>query len=429
MPLPMRTYGRSVPREVVCRSVPLIAALVCMMGCAAGDESSEATNPPRCSGRSYEKLHDFDDVTGKYPLGSLAEGSDGTLYVTATQGGTYGKGLLVSINPDGTGFTAIHQFDSANGEHPRDLLWVSGGTLYGTVQHGAVFGRGAVYKLQADGNGFQLLHSFDGTDGYQPFQGLIQGADGALYGVTPYGGAYQEPWPGRGVVFKVNTDGSGFTKLHDFGPDGSYGPYGPLLRGSDGVFYGTTAMSGPYGISGLLFGSIFRINGDGSGYTTIHDFDGTSGAHARSGLIEGTDGALYGVTQQGGKYYRLPGVGDSGFVGYGVIFRVNRDGSGFAVLHDFDATGGERPIANGLVQGLDGELYGTTPWGGAYDWGVIYRLNADGTGFTVLHDFDRTNGGRPQGAFLQGRDGALYGTTSQGGPADLGVVYRYCPYE
>jgi uncharacterized repeat protein (TIGR03803 family) len=422
----MRTDGRPILRRVACGSVPLAAVLICLAGCGDGDSPNAEPTPtptPVCGGVSFQKLHDFDGANGKYPMGSLAQGSDGTLYGAATQGAS-DQGLLFKMNTDGTGFAAVQRFATASGSYPRDALWIAGQTLIGTTQMGGVFNRGVVYRVQTDGTGFQLLHSFAGDDGSQPQHGLVQGANGAFYGVALYGGAYQPPSWGRGTIFRINADGSGFVKLHDFGPSEGGVPYGSLVRGSDGVLYGVTVTGGPYH---RFFGTVFRVNGDGTGFATIHNFDGPGGSEPMSRLIEGSDGALYGMTQQGGKYIRDPGGADPGFLGYGVVFKLNRDGTGFTKLHDFDSTNGDSPDHGALVQASDGALYGTTWAGGAYDRGVIFKINRDGTGFTKLHDFDGANGNQPASPLLEGADGALYGATSRGGGADFGVLYRYCP--
>ena len=165
----MRTDGRPILRRVACGSVPLAAVLICLAGCGDGDSPNAEPTPtptPVCGGVSFQKLHDFDGANGKYPMGSLAQGSDGTLYGAATQGAS-DQGLLFKMNTDGTGFAAVQRFASASGSYPRDALWIAGQTLIGTTQMGGVFNRGVVYRVQTDGTGFQLLHSFagDGTAG------------------------------------------------------------------------------------------------------------------------------------------------------------------------------------------------------------------------------------------------------------------------
>lgn len=327
------------------------------------------------------------------------------------------------MNTDGSGFSVLHEFETADGTYPQDVFWVSG-QLYGTTCSGGPSGHGVVYTLRPDGSGFRLLHAFAGEDGECP-DGLVLGPDGAFYGVTLDGGLHLlRTYQYRGVVFKINPDGSGFQKLHDIGPSEGCSPYGPLALGSDGVLYGATVWCGP---SNYGLGNLFRVNADGSGFTVIHRFLGTDGSIPSSRLIQGSDGALYGMTERGGDSLVLPGLGESGFRGYGVVFKVNTDGSGFVKLHDFEGTDGENPFRGGLIRWQDGVLYGTTYEGGTYDRGVVFKINPDGTGFTKLHDFDGANGRQPSAPLMVGADGALYGTTATGGASNNGVVFRYCP--
>ena len=131
-----------------------------------------------------------------------------------------------------------------------------------------------------------------------------------------------------------------------------------------------------------------------------------------AGLIQGTDGKLYGTTRYGGT--------DSG----GTVYRINADGTGFVVLHYFNyLTDGGTPMA-GLIQGTDGRLYGTTSQGGSQGYGTIFAMAADGAGFTVLRSLAfATDGGNPQAGLVQGSDGRLYGTTYGGGVGFSGTIF------
>jgi uncharacterized repeat protein (TIGR03803 family) len=133
-------------------------------------------------------------------------------------------------------------------------------------------------------------------------------------------------------------------------------------------------------------------------------------------LLETADGALYGTTQLGG---------DSGD---GAIFKVQKDGTGFSLVRSLLATGGDggSPYA-GLAAGSDGALYGATERGGSKDWGTLFKLNKDGSGFAILASFDETTGRYPRGGAVAGPEGALYGTADQGGDMDFGTVFRYGP--
>ncbi len=225
----------------------------------------------------------------------------------------------------------------------------------------------------------------------------MQGTDGALYGTATYGGS-DDDW---GTGFKLNPNGTGFVvvKELDGGIDitefGGY-PSGDLLQGTDGSLYGTTSSGGSGG-----GGGVFKLNPDGTGLTVIQELDSATGANPFAGLMQGTDGVLYGTARNGGSN------------GDGTVFKLDQDGTGFTVLQEFDgsATGGE-PWGR-LIQGTDGALYGTVTAGGSSCCGTVFKLNPDGTGFDVLQNFDGwTTGSVPYARLLQGTDGNHYGTTA-----------------
>ncbi len=296
----------------------------------------------------------------------------------------------------------------ANHNANRSYLFYINLTLPGTTPGGGL-GFGAVIKLNKEGSGLKRIYSFKSKpdDGRNPKAALIQGSDGALYGTTPNGGIYD-----RGTVFKLNRDGTGYAVLYHC-PDNTWddaGPQAPLIEGSDKALYGTRQGSG-YGDKG----EVFRMNKDGSGYMTLHYFKDSSnndGAYPETAVIEGKDGVLYGTTFAGGRKGRT-----------GTVFKINKDGTGYAILWDFNGdamlnpTGASWP--NALLQGSDGALYGTSPSGGANggwstgDLGLIYKLNTDGTGYQEIWNFLGASGGDgiSPGEMIQGADGALYGLT------------------
>jgi uncharacterized repeat protein (TIGR03803 family) len=162
---------------------------------------------------------------------------------------------------------------------------------------------------------------------------------------------------------------------------------------------------------------VFKVNPDGSGLTVLQNFDYSTTGYGPAGrLMQGTDGALYGTAEHGGTF------------GFGTLFRLNTDGTGFTTLLNFDdSTTGSVPNG-GVIQGFDGALYGTASIGGSGGYGTVFKLNADGTGFTVLLNCDHsTNGATPLAGVTQGADGNLYGTTSAGGDFDVGTVFRLIP--
>jgi uncharacterized repeat protein (TIGR03803 family) len=311
------------------------------------------------------------------------------------------------MSPDGSGFTVLGNFDyyTVGGLPQAPLLLGADAKLYGTCQYGGNGHYGTVFKLNQDGTGFVALQNFDySTSGAYPQSSLVQGTAGTLYGTAVNGGSSY-----GGTVFKLNPDGTGFTVLDDFyyATTGS-ALYGGLVQGADGALYGTAAYGGSGG-----YGTVYRLNTDGTGLTVLQNFDySTSGGYPQAGLLQGADGKLYGTTTAGGTG------------GVGTVFRLNTDGTGFVVLLNLDAsTTGYYPYGR-LLQGTDGTLYGTAEAGGNGNAGTIFALNPDGTGFSVLYNFDTSTGAYPYGGLIQGADGNLYGTTSQGGDANAGTVFR-----
>ena len=240
------------------------------------------------------------------------------------------------------------------------------------------------------------LLSFDGANGSEPWGGLVQGRDGSFYGTTSFGGAY-----GSGTVFRMTPTGT-LTTLHSFGPDSDGAvPQAGLTLGTDGLLYGTTRDAPPYR------GTVFKITTNGV-LTTLVRFNGNDGASPWNGaLVQGSDGSFFGMTSQGGNTNTYP-------FGYGTVFMITQNGL-FTTLHFFDHTTGDTPYG-GLAEGVNGNFYGTTSSGGRLLGGTVFKLTPSGL-HTELASFSYrgTNGLDPFSALLQGRDGDFYGTTTQGG--------------
>jgi uncharacterized repeat protein (TIGR03803 family) len=179
--------------------------------------------------------------------------SGSSLYGTAVQGGTAGYGTVFSFNTDGTGFRTLHSFtDGSDGGYPWDALILSGDTLYGTAEVGGSSGWGTVFAVNTNGTGFRNLHSFTGgSGGADPRAGLI------LSGNTLYGTAfYTSASSGNGIVFAVNTNGTGFTILHAFAvPLNQEGNPAPELVLSGTTLFGASFADGAYG-----HGTVFSLS-------------------------------------------------------------------------------------------------------------------------------------------------------------------------
>jgi uncharacterized repeat protein (TIGR03803 family) len=362
----------------------------------------------RLDAQGFTALYTFTDGNdGARPFGALIQGTDGRLYGTTNEGGADGEGTIFAINLDGSAYTALYAFTGGNdGAAPKGgLIQGTDGRLYGTATGGGMDGDGTVFAVNTDGTGFTTLHSFTNGDGQGPWAGLVQGTDGRLYGTTINGGAN-----GDGAIFAVNTDGTGFTTLHSFtrGSDGAF-PEDELIQGTDGRLYGTALQGGGDG-------TVFAINTDGTGFTTLHSFTGGSGgAFPKAGLIQGADGRLYGSTYNGGT----PG-------GFGAIFAINSDGSGFTTLYSFTGGADGANPDNALIQGADGKLYGTGQGGGTDGDGAVFAINTDGTGFATLYSFTGGNdGSNPYAALTEATNGDLYGGTINGGAGTWGTLFVY----
>ncbi len=354
------------------------------------------------TGATFITLKSFTYVDGENPSAGLIQGTDGYLYGTAPLGGAHQSGTIFKTDTAGATFTVLHDFAYSDGSYPyAGLLQGTDGSLYGTTYEGGANGYGTIFKIDTTGATFTSLHSFTDTDGAFPYGRLVQGSDGNLYGTASGGGASQ-----MGTIFKIDTGGTALTTVHDLTADDGVTPYAGLIQGTDGYLYGTTDQGGAGG-----YGTIFKTDTGGAAFSTLHSFSGDDGANPNfAGLSQGADGNLYGTTSAGG-------VG-----GFGTIFKIDIAGDTFSTLHSFSGDDGATPHS-GVIQGTDGNLYGTTFAGGKDQTGKIFRTDTAGATFTILHSFVGSDGANPYGGLLQGADGNLYGTTYAGGDS-AGVVFR-----
>ncbi len=274
---------------------------------------------------------------------------------------------------------------------------------------------------------FTVLHSF--TASHTNASGFYTNSDGAnphagliVSGNTLYGMAEGGGSSGAGTLFAVSTDGTGFTNLHSFTATPPY----PNNTNSDGaspeaglVLSGNTLYGTAYQGGSSGYGTLFAVNTDGTGFTNLHSFNHSDGANPLAGLVL-SGNMLYGTAQSGGSS------------GYGTVFAVNTDGTGFTTLHSFTVevfdgygyytnSGGANPQGGLILSG--NTLYGTAQSGSSSGNGTVFALNTDGTGFTTLHSFNRSDGASPvAGLVLSGN--TLYGTAYRGGSAGNGTVFN-----
>jgi uncharacterized repeat protein (TIGR03803 family) len=326
----------------------------------------------------------------------------GLVCSVANASGVMSAADVTNVSVDcGSNFSLLHSFAGAGSDASgpyHTLIQGSDGDFYGTTLAGGTANTGAIFKITPSGTE-TLFYSFAAT----PYAGLVQGSDGNIYGTTASGGTSN-----RGTVFKITPSGTE-SVLFSF-PAGSSDPYTGLIEGSDGNFYGTTGAGGASDA-----GTVFKITPSGT-ETVLHAFPkvGSDGQTPYAGLIQGSDGNLYGTTYFGGAN------------GFGTVFKVTPSGTE-TVLYSFGGgSDGANPYAD-VIQGSDGNFYGTTYNGGAGGRGTVFKITPSGTE-TVLYSFGGgSDGANPEAGLTQGSDGNFYGATYLGGASNLGMVFKITP--
>lgn len=346
----------------------------------------------------YTTLLDFTGITnGSNPHGDLIYDGD-FLYGMTFSGGQNNFGIIFKIKPDGTGYSKLLEFDnSTNGASPYGSLIYDGTFLYGTTPR-------TIFKIKTDGTGYSTLLDYMNN----PTESVISKghliSDGIfLYGMTPSGGTNicDQYGQGCGIIYKIKTDGTGFSKLHDFSSTTGARPWGSLFY--DGIhLYGMTSEGGgtpcqnPHGC-----GTVFKIKPDGTGYTDLHNFDGIKSGGTTGSLI--SDGTfLYGSA--------------------GSIFKIKPDGTGYIQLLDSISPNGSLLYDGTFFYGMTRKGGTSTNCSGGC--GTIFKIKPDGTEYSKLLDFTGINGSDPMGTLIS--DGtSLYGMTRTGGTNNMGVIFSF----
>jgi len=390
-----------ISKNLTIHSLWLLAALTAL-----------AIQPLSARARSYKVLYSFtkDSAAGQYPSSSLVRDPQGNLYGVAL-GGTFGRGIIFKVSSTGDELV-LYNFNGSDGDGdvPDSMSFRdAAGNLFGTTFQGGAYSYGAVFKFDTQGHE-TVIYSFCSktpcTKGTFP-GGVIPRKNGTLYGTTYAGGNFSCDITGCGTVFKINRDGD-LTLLHAFGGADGYYPNAGLVLDESGNIYGTTQWGGAYGR-----GAVFKVTPAGN-ETVVYSFDGgADGAYPNGGSIRDAEGNLYGTANQGGAY------------NYGTIFKITALGQ-FTVLYSFPGgVSGANPYAD-LNLDQQGNIFGVTDAGGAHNFGIVFKLDANGNE-TVLHSFgEEKDGVHPSGLTIDAR-GNLYGTTYQGGKNNYGSVFEVVP--
>jgi len=359
------------------------------------------------SGGSYNQggLFSYNPVTGKdsilysfngqygYPMGSVIQASNGLLY-----GMVYAEsGMIFSYNIVTGKDSIIMAFNNSTGQNPAgSLMQASNGLLYGYTTLGGSYGYGTLFSLDPTNNNFQVLVNFSNTMGNSPPGTLIQATDGNLYGVSPNGGAN-----GYGALFCYIISRAKDTTLVDFNYNYSPQPYSSLLQASDGYLY---AIAG----GGVVFR--YDITNHTGTVLTLNE----SNLFSYSSFIQATNGLLYAM------FYSNPANPQGG------VFRFNPITLQDSLVFAFNGANGSTPKGN-LYQTNDGYIYGMTPSGGANGAGVLFRLDPATNQDSVLAAFDVNSVYNINAPTLDDSNGLIYGLTSYGGTHDGGTLFSYNP--
>jgi uncharacterized repeat protein (TIGR03803 family) len=354
----------------------------------------------------------------------------GNLYAATGFGGTYSDGVVFMLTPAGKE-TILYEFKGqANGDgaypHGR-LAFDAKGNIYGTTQGGGTNGTGTVYKLSPkSGGGWteKVIYTFSaaGADGTDPSAGMTIAADGTMYSTTPDGGAF-----GAGTVFSLTKTTKGWKQTVILSLNGSSTggyPYEGLMMDAAGNLYGAAPTGGASGQ-----GVIYRLSHTKKGWgdTVLHSFTNQNGDGSGLywiDLISDTSGNIYGATSFGGK-------NGTGTV-WELVYSESKKSYSEHILHEFGASGsadGNNPYG-GVAMDKEGNLYGTTLNGGPSNIGTVYKLTKQGKIWkeTILHSFVGANDGdQPTGNPYLDAKGRVYGMTQTGGTSNLGIVYRITP--
>jgi uncharacterized repeat protein (TIGR03803 family) len=307
--------------------------------------------------QTFSVLYNFGTNSGD-PLnpgvpGLVAQGRDGNLYSTTSNGGTQGAGTVFKITPTGK-LTVLYNFDGTHGRAPLGGLALgTDGTFYGTTWYGGTYDNGTIFRISA-GRKLTVLYSFTGgNDGFQPYAP----PDSSFYGTTELGATNN-----LGEVFRI-TDSGALTVLSEFDTTDGGNPYAQVTQGMDGGLYGTASGWGSSG-----WGTIYKVTPTGV-FTDLYNFNGNSdGGGPYAGLEQGTDRKFYGAASGGG-------------FNDGTIYSIT-DAGNFSVVHDFDGIAGSDPTVT-LLQHTSGLLYGDTTCGGTGATGGCVYGNGGGVFYSL----------------------------------------------
>lgn len=359
------------------------------------------------SANSLAKLLDFTGINGSNPYGSLVKASNGKLYGMTRTGGVTGSGMIFSFDLSGNNQTNLYSFNTTNTNSTSpsgSLVKATDGKLYGLTSNGGISDKGTIFSFDPGTNAQVKLFDFNEINGANPFGGsLLDAGNGKLYGITNFGGSNS-----YGTIFSFEPISNIQAKLFDFNGANGESPNGILVKAKDGKLYGTSQGGG---ISG--YGTIFSFDPLNNTQTKLFDFNASTGIFPSAGLIQASNGLLYGTTPYSGNN-----------IGSGTIYSFDPLTNIHKQVFEFNGTDGANPYGS-LMQASNGKLYGMALLGGNSYTGTLFSFDPSTNTYLKLSDFVESTGTYPGGMLVEGIGGKLYGMNSTGGSGNLGALFSY----
>ena len=399
-----------------------VALALLFAGCPAGDRAGSTS--------TVRVLHSFGGADGAWPRGSLVA-AGGFLYGGTTVGGDANSGTVFRVRPDGTGFQSLYSFtagkDNGYGNQPHhNSLLLIGDALIGAARQGGNTnnnagegaqkdGNGTIFRIETSGSAYAVLQKFDG--GERSPATAHSPPQISPDGQTLYGMSAGGGKHDHGTLYEMRIDGTGFRILHHFDRSKGKEPHGTVVFDGATTLLGMTRLGGTLSDGSEGAGVIFRYDLMTGEYRVLHVFAKNASDNGDTndhGFLSPAGGYYYGTTELGGKN------------GLGVLFRLRADGSDFSIVHSFGAAGdGKKPFGS-LIQ-VGEWLYSTTTRGGDHDDGTVFRLRPSDLRYERLVSFDRaTTGAFPEDNVIPSDDGStLYGLTQAGGVNDPKAAKKY----
>jgi uncharacterized repeat protein (TIGR03803 family) len=349
------------------------------MTAMGGSEGFGVIFTTNADGSNYQVIHHFDGVNGSIPESKLVKAPNGKFYGTTLSGGTSNDGVLFEIDQNGNYSKKIDFHDGTLGSRIQGGLTLGhNGKLYGTTWSGGTNYDGTIFKYDIEKQSLHKIADFDNEGlaiGSYPFASLVLAYNGKFYGTTYAGGEH-----GLGTIFELDPVTDVVTKKFDFIAEVGGMPAFNMTLAPNGKLYGTGGSGGTFG-----FGTIFVFDPSKGTCEKVHDFDGAeTGAIPIGTLTLAYNGKLYGTNSWGGQYNN------------GTLFEFDYRNQTITKRFDFDKIETGKAPRGGLLQSTNGKLYGTTEQGGVHGQGVIFEFNPYNGSFAKKRDFSMPDGGQAQ---------------------------------